>query len=346
MPRNPSSLSSREFQGQCSVFDVEDDWSRVSNPDARRKLQNRLNQRACRSRKKKSYQSTVTSPYNSTTEPSSSASLISHRKSIGTTQVDQATPDMNLLAGTAGPRENRNENRLQMETGDEAQAFRRGSVNKSLTYPHSMTTSGPWYTNRSTILLQFYELQLARYVSRSLSNSHLLSLLQFNVLQGFEKILDILGVPPGQIVDDDAVSPFNSGMTGPSTSSGELVPCFPKALSPSVLQKTVSHHPWVDILPFPQMRDNVLRIKLKENAGVDVPEFDEEELCQWMVGLYPQQGEGGLVLWGEPWDPASWEASEDFIHRWGWILKGCEDLMRSTNYWRRKRGESPLFKVS
>ncbi|EXJ87245.1 hypothetical protein A1O3_04204 [Capronia epimyces CBS 606.96] len=47
----------------------------------------------------------------------------------------------------------------------------------------------------------------------------------------------------------------------------------------------------------------------------------------------------GIVVWGEPWSVSSWEVEEGFVKKWGWLIgHGCEELHRSTNKWRWYRG--------
>ncbi|KAJ0414918.1 hypothetical protein BJY00DRAFT_294277 [Aspergillus carlsbadensis] len=62
-------------------------------------------------------------------------------------------------------------------------------------------------------------------------------------------------------MDDDIPSPFNSALTGTSGTS-DTHPSWnvPPALSPTVVQIRVPHHPWLDCFPFPQVRDNIIRV--------------------------------------------------------------------------------------
>ena len=50
----------------------------------------------------------------------------------------------------------------------------------------------------------------------------------------------------------------------------------------------------------------------------------------------------GLLVWGEPWEVGSWEVSEGFVGRWGFLLRGCGEMVRATNGWREGRGEEAL----
>jgi hypothetical protein len=50
----------------------------------------------------------------------------------------------------------------------------------------------------------------------------------------------------------------------------------------------------------------------------------------------------GFLVWGASWDMNGWEVSESFVRKWGFLLKGCPDVIESTNYWREVRGEERL----
>lgn len=56
-------------------------------------------------------------------------------------------------------------------------------------------------------------------------------------------------------------------------------------------------------------------------------------------------GGSGIIVWSDPWDPAGWEITEPFACSWGWVIKNCYDLAHSTNQWRAKRNERPLFRM-
>jgi hypothetical protein len=50
----------------------------------------------------------------------------------------------------------------------------------------------------------------------------------------------------------------------------------------------------------------------------------------------------GMIAWGEPWLQSSWEVEEAFARKYRHFIVGCTDLLRTTNQWRRSRGEPPL----
>ena len=73
--------------------------------------------------------------------------------------------------------------------------------------------------------------------------------------------------------------------------------------------------------------------------------MDEDEFCHHLFlqcDDSDKDGMIGMVVWGEAWDPASYEISETMIRKWPWLVDECPDIIRTTNYWRAKRQEGPL----
>ncbi|RAL15159.1 bZIP transcription factor [Aspergillus homomorphus CBS 101889] len=113
-------------------------------------------------------------------------------------------------------------------------------------------------------------------------------------------------------------------------------------LRPTREQITIEHHPYVDILPFPTLRKNLL---------TQQEEFDEDEFFDDVVsGLVCWGGAGmgkrdrqdsiGCLPTGTPWDVRSWEARGWFLKKY-WALLGGEDgeLVRQSEWWCSIRGE-------
>lgn len=172
---------------------------------------------------------------------------------------------------------------------------------------------------------------------------------------------------PGRSADEPWVPFVGEAYPGraaimPTTPRG-----MPLSLSPTPLQMATVHATWINLVPFPQMRDNLI---ICEEV------FDHEDFVHDVVGDFidssffshpgripdtssqtpqPQKAkkkkkkkqkekrtENGMILWGQPHDVANWEVTKEFIRRWGWTLKGCDDLIVASNRWRVKRGEPPL----
>lgn len=189
-------------------------------------------------------------------------------------------------------------------------------------------------SERNRLVMQRFEEVASRsYAVRVPQLSLLPSLSQYNFIRALFENVDVMGLTEEEM-DDDALSPFNAVAT-PARHNPRLSQ-LPAALQPTELQHTAPHHPWIDLLPVPALRDNILRR--------DPDSFDEEELCHSMRGLTPDHNTGVLV-WRDPWDATGWEVTEEFAKSWSWVIAGCWDLLRSTNDWRVRRGEKPLFQL-
>lgn len=164
---------------------------------------------------------------------------------------------------------------------------------------------------------------------------HLPALTHLNVLDAMARNAAVIGFSIKGLCRDDLISPFNTH--GPSLPwVGELAAACPATLLPTPVQQTIIHHPWIDLIPIPRFRDNVL---LAMAAGV----LDEDELCADMLSLDNGRGENAsLIVWVGSWDLRGWEASIPFLRKWGWLLTDCRELCLATNEWRDRRGEKRL----
>ncbi|KAF7539280.1 hypothetical protein G7054_g2221 [Neopestalotiopsis clavispora] len=156
-----------------------------------------------------------------------------------------------------------------------------------------------------------------------------LTLIQFNVFRALLNNTQTLGWDFQWLECEEPESPW----TIADAPSAQSLSC-PLCLQPTDMQRKIPHHPWIDLWPIPRMRDNLLLA-----AGL----YDEDELCNGLLEFKDVPNEqSGLLVWGEPWDEASWEVSATFVRRWGWTIRGCDELLDSTNRWRMARGERPM----
>lgn len=207
-----------------------------------------------------------------------------------------------------------------------------------------------------------------------LSTDHLLHLVQYNVFRAFvsnKRTLNTLltGWTDNMKPPSSTTCPI-SGPYRDDTSLYPLNPNIPPALSPTRIQQTRLHSYWINLFPFPRVRDNLI---MRDGT------FDHWELLQDLIGELmsatptrerqgtpltitvsdPQPtrlraattgrdedevtaGRKGLIIWGEPHDTRSWEVTPGFIARWPWAMEGCDDLIESSNHWRLMRGEEPM----
>lgn len=109
-------------------------------------------------------------------------------------------------------------------------------------------------------------------------------------------------------------------------------------LRPTPTQITTSHHPAMDILPFPNLRKRLI-----EGVYRDPPLLNEQEFWEDLKA-------DGIVCWGNasmelngggvPWDARSWEAKQWFLDKYHGILGDDEDeLWRGSQWWQEMRGD-------
>ncbi|KAG4443586.1 hypothetical protein IFR05_000963 [Cadophora sp. M221] len=325
MANQETSISFDILAPQGEMRSAEDNWSGVTSSAERRRVQNRLSQRAWRKRHKSNR----------------------WHKDIITKATGLAT-----INSTSGTLSSVHEQQFEGPVGSQYHAIQSVQTsNVEFNSTNDTSVPGPesyimsiYLSRRRISLCDLSEKEIADIenyfekhakhlpLSESPTNDQLLPLIQFNAFRALLANVRLLGLRLERICDDDYVSPFNQVKPDKAVLSS-----LPSSLHPTSLQRMVVHHPWLDFFPFPVVRDNLIR------AG---DTFDDDQLCVDLIGFCTAPSEKtGLIIWGEPWSPQGWEVSESFVRNWAWVISGCSDLMVSTNYWRVQRGEKPLFKL-
>ncbi|KAH7348733.1 hypothetical protein BKA65DRAFT_501274 [Rhexocercosporidium sp. MPI-PUGE-AT-0058] len=191
-----------------------------------------------------------------------------------------------------------------------------------------------------------------------LSSDHLLRLIHFNVFRGLITNKALLSGRTFQTkVNLDFILPASRNLCdGLALIRSKPGQALPTALYPTYVQSSIAHSSWINMFPFPAIRDNLIKAE---------KDFDHEDLCSDLFGemffsrtLEPISKEvrvaedefeddvtanrKGLIVWGEPWDMNSWEVTPGFVKKWAWLLKNNYDWIEPTNRWRAKRDEKPL----
>ncbi|KAL3433233.1 hypothetical protein BDV09DRAFT_196963 [Aspergillus tetrazonus] len=168
------------------------------------------------------------------------------------------------------------------------------------------------------------------YLTNSPQLDHLIGLTRLNVHRAIRENIRAIGMTIEWTICEDSISIFNLAPPSPNLNIDQI----PVSLRPTEIQKSLPHHPWLDFFPFPAMRDTLI-------SAAHL--FDDEELCHDLMAFWDTRNtQATLVVWGVSWEPGNWEVTEGFARKWGWLLKGCPELLVSTNIWRMKRGERPL----
>jgi hypothetical protein len=193
-----------------------------------------------------------------------------------------------------------------------------------------------------------------------LLSDHLLHLIHFNVLRGLSYNKKVL--KPSAFLECSSTHASSTTLRRilPHMPDDKILTAlrFPENLTPTSLQLSHPHSSWIDVFPFPEMRDNLIRYEgyfshaefLTDLLGnlINCMQGACDLPRKWTNAL-PGSKDGddahdrrGLILWGEPYQRESWEVTPGFLRKWWWVVKGCGELVESTNRWRTVRGERPL----
>ncbi len=150
----------------------------------------------------------------------------------------------------------------------------------------------------------------------SFPDSYLLPVPELALLRAFGRIARRLGCGATAIWELGARSPFAgaAGRVGVGVGVGvEVGVPPPPHLRPTAAQRTVPHHPILDLLPWPGVRDRLITVL----------------------------SDGWNRIWGpDVYDPAAWEVGQVLFERWWFVFD--RQVIEQSNYWRRMRGAREL----
>ena len=113
-----------------------------------------------------------------------------------------------------------------------------------------------------------------------LAEHRYISLTEYSVLRAYIQNAQLLALCPQYFANDDALSPW--------TTSNPYPALAPYDICPTPLQLSTPHHPYIDIIGPPSLRDNILLSGLTDDQ--------EEQLC---LDVHV----GTFTIWGsQPWN--------------------------------------------
>ncbi|KAE8138099.1 hypothetical protein BDV38DRAFT_78710 [Aspergillus pseudotamarii] len=115
---------------------------------------------------------------------------------------------------------------------------------------------------------------------------------------------------------------------------------LPEHLRPTRTQVLISHHPILDLLPWPTVRDKLIQVfNLPVNLRPKSAQ-DPMGLVRLIYDMEDVGGEGIRVHSGDPFEVAGWEIGQLMFERWWWAFE--TDTVERSNRGRRERGEKCL----
>ena len=139
------------------------------------------------------------------------------------------------------------------------------------------------------------EAKLRAYLSLpGLSEHHFMPLMQYSLLRAFMANATVVGIDMFLFADDASLSPWTNQNPFVSTAKAS------HTLTPSAVQLATPHHPYLDVLAPPSLRDNILLANLNDD--------EEERLCMTFH-------KGAFTIWGsQPWN-LNGKSFTTFLHR-------------------------------
>ena len=178
----------------------------------------------------------------------------------------------------------------------------------------------------------------------SFPDDYLLTVSELDLLRACMCIAFRLGCSD-QIWDLTSISPFYNGPS-PSHSGASSSPhrsslssILPDNLVPTPAQRQLSHHPVLDILPWPTVRDKLIHVFDQPVELRPLAARGNLSLVQLVYDM--EDSAEGIRVWGaDPCDSGNWEVGQVFFQRWWWALD--REVVEKSNEWRRCRGAGCL----
>ncbi|KAK5063166.1 hypothetical protein LTR84_005242 [Exophiala bonariae] len=114
---------------------------------------------------------------------------------------------------------------------------------------------------------------------------------------------------------------------------------LPANLQPTMVQMTVPHHPIIDLLPWPRVRDRMITI-LSQPPEMRPPQAASQTALLDFVYDIEDSSEGMRLSGSDPYSANNWEVGEKVFSSWWWIFD--RDILRRSNELRQSRG-APLL---
>ncbi|KAF9772913.1 hypothetical protein IL306_009337, partial [Fusarium sp. DS 682] len=163
-------------------------------------------------------------------------------------------------------------------------------------------------------------------------DSYHIPLLQHTLLKAVMRIADRLNLKP-DLWDLAGNSAFNTGTATPASQ-------LPPSWQPTPSQVAIPHHPVLDLLPWPGVRERAIFI-------LSLPDELRPPRAQGALAIVnfaydvEDTAEGVRIYGDDPYDPCNWELGQVMFERWWFLFDNS--IISTSNRWRRARGAPPLL---
>ena len=173
-------------------------------------------------------------------------------------------------------------------------------------------------------------LQAHRSYSFTFPDESNLKCLELDLLRGFLAIAQRLNI---------VETIWELRTTSPFLNSVETYDDLPVTLRPTSVQRTVPHHPMLDILPWPTARNKMIHV-FSQTPDLRPPQAACPTALMDFVYDIEDSAEG-VRIWGDdPCEWRNWELGEKVFGKWWWAFDG--EIVKNSNEWRMSRGAPVL----
>jgi hypothetical protein len=290
------------------ITTTNENWRGKNDPAERRRIQNRLNQRAFRERQRTGETKSVSPPKQAQSDDDEKK-----KDSEGDDDDEDNDDDDNEDSSSEDEDDDDDDDDAEQSNpgspppGPAARPHFNGQVSRAACTPATSlpSTDNPWD-------------ELAQLINR-------------NFMQAVSANAQRLGL---------STTALRAG-TATSTPRLRNAANLPPTLKPVEVQHQLPHDPLIDTIPHSRLRFNILRAIATGN--LDASRFSASlRRSGAVINVQGEARRSGLIVWNFPEQLASWELSEGFVMVFGFLLEGCEDFIAATNVWRSRRGERSL----
>lgn len=135
----------------------------------------------------------------------------------------------------------------------------------------------------------------------------------------------------------------NSRSQNPVLASGLCPEAFlnlPENYRPTQVQRLVPHHAFLDLLPWPTVRDKLIQV-FSIPIHLRPPSAADPMALVSLVHDMEDPSEGMRICGPDPFSPDVWEIGQLVFQRWWWAFE--RSIVESSNRLRRERGQQGLI---
>ncbi|CAI7677084.1 unnamed protein product [Penicillium pancosmium] len=153
--------------------------------------------------------------------------------------------------------------------------------------------------------------------------------------------------PSSSSSSDISLSPpaLESGLStsrpSPTNSSSQVdLTDLPLHLQPTQTQRSIAHHPLLDLLPWPNARDKLIQVFHLPVHMRPGNAQDPMGLVRFVYDMEDDSGEGVTITGQNPFEPGTWEIGQLVFERWWWAFD--TGVVEGSNRSRKNRGKARL----